>query len=126
MNDKTKEILDYVTKTAGVVTDYAGRAGKKIETAVDSAKAKVEIFEIENRMNEVYARLGRLVYTAHSTGEADTGAIDGVFAELDTLKKKLIDARSREEKAKTKIVCPICKKQLSYGTTECPVCGHKF
>ena len=95
--------------------------------------AQAEIKEVAEKMEKVYARLGRQVY---ESGGSET--YPEVKAELDLLtansqkaERRLQEAREEKiareqaEKEEAMLVCPACGAANPEGTKFCQTCGTK-
>lgn len=119
---KINEISKVVGKTASdTYNTVADKSGK----AIEDAKLKLSIAEKEEEINEIYAKMGKAVYTSYKDGEdvgkaftKESKSIDKKISEIDDMNKKILFNKSLR-------VCSECGEIINLDSTFCPNCGTK-
>lgn len=105
--------------------ELAQTAGDKSQEVYAVAKAKIEISDLERKIQKNFASIGKTFYECEKSGEAmpDTSAL---IEEIDLLKKEIEDKESEICKVKSNAVCPNCGADIVSGNDFCPKCGSKL
>lgn len=104
----------------------ADMAGKKTGEIVEISKMRLTAAEIQNKINEAYQALGRLVFEASKQGtdcteqvQTKAEAIDSLYEQLDKANEKIAELRRRKK-------CPACQYDNPEEANFCLKCGAKI
>ncbi len=118
--------MNYFENAAKTVGRYAEKAGKKAGEMTNRAKIRFALANLQDDLDELYAKLGEIRYETLTTGHdnasrehAAVTKISAIKADMEILKEEL---RATDSTA----VCPTCKKKLSKNSEFCPYCGNKL
>ena len=107
------------------VKNFAGKTAKKAAKlsgdALDIAKLKLKIVDINSKLDEKYAAIGLAVYE-----DCDNDEIETICAEISELREELTAYKIKLSEYSGKKTCPECGKDASRDDEFCPKCGSKF
>jgi len=115
-------LFENITKK---VTDTARAAAKKSGELVEATKLNMSIGAEEDKIEKVYAEIGKVVYEAFSNGEAvsemfkeQCETIKSYEDNIKEMKQKILDLKSVK-------ICSGCGAELDTEVVFCPKCGAK-
>ncbi len=118
--------MNYFEKAAKTAERYAEKAGKKAGEMTNRAKIKFALANLQDDLDELYAKLGEIRYETLTSGHDNTSRehaavtkIDGIKADMEILKAELRSTDST-------VVCSVCRKKLAKNSEFCPYCGNKL
>ena len=92
-------------KTKTILGKTAKKAAKVSGDAVDYTKLKIQLNATEVELEELYAKIGRIVYERD-----DSQDTEAIFAEIEKLNEKKAELKSKLDLYKSKKVCEYCGK----------------
>lgn len=114
----------------------AKNVGKKAEEVLDLSRNKLNIAELENKLNDSYAALGMLYYNYLENGTTDPGREQELVHEIDEANAAIKDLKETINELRNRVTCPACAAanapeacfvpnavHACRGKTNMPVCG---
>lgn len=109
-----------------IFTDAAKAAVQKSNEVIETAKSKYSEFDIQNSIDGMYKKLGKLVYEGYKNDEDVTASITGICEEIAKKTDELANLKSKGEAFSYSIICPACSKACEPECLYCPHCGEKL
>lgn len=107
------------------VSGTAKKAAKKTEEFADITKKKIDLKSEEDKLDSLYAQVGKLVYIQIRKGEEKQDIIETLFTEIDDKKEKISKLRAEIAKSKKSKICAKCGSEISIDDVFCGKCGEK-
>jgi len=99
MNENVKDLFDKVKEKSAVAAEFAGRtgksAGKKAGEIWSITRLRMQIYDLNTELSNIYRQMGEIIYTAHIDVDADTSDIDML---LEQAEEKINAINVRNEK----------------------------
>ncbi|MCL2546271.1 MAG: hypothetical protein FWE06_03625 [Oscillospiraceae bacterium] len=99
MNDNVKDLLEKVKEKGTAAAEIAGKtassAGKKAGEIWSITRLRMQVYDLNTELSNLYRQMGEIVYTAHIDVEADTSDIEGL---LEQAEQKINAINLRREK----------------------------
>ena len=114
--------FDEFVKKAGTT---AKSAAKKTGDLYETAKLNWKIASEEEKMQDVFVKLGRMCYADHDVADCDDAKINELCAQVSELEASLRDLNNKLMKYKKYVRCRKCGKEFKESEIFCPVCGTK-
>ena len=114
--------MEFIDDLTNKVTSTVNKAAKKAEDVADTAKKKLCVKAEEDRLESLYANLGKLVYREKKRGENNAESEDRLIDEIGKSMEKI--KALRVEIAKGARTCIACGAALDATDTFCPMCGE--
>ena len=115
-------VFDNFTKK---VTDTAKAAAKKSSELVEVTKLNMSIGTEEDKIQKVYADVGKMVYASFARGEeindaykVDCEKIRSYTDTINKMKQKILELKNTKS-------CPGCGEELDVSIAFCSKCGAK-
>lgn len=86
----------------------AKNVGKKAEEVLDLSRNKLNIAELENKLNDSYAALGMLYYNYLENGTTDPGREQELVHEIDEANAAIKDLKETINELRNRVTCPAC------------------
>lgn len=124
-----EEILEKIKVHAGKVKDGAVKLTHKVigktNNVVDQTKVKFAISDTQNKINELFAEVGREIYACHTNG-SDSPDFSDTFAKLGDLHNEVEDLCEQLSRLKNTKQCPACNTYNDKNNEYCAKCGEKL
>lgn len=125
-----EEVFDKLKEHASKAKDGALKLTKtvigKTNNVVSQTKLKFAISETEDKIKEIYAEMGKLVYDTYKS----TGAVDDSLAEkcrkIDALVLEAAELKEQLAELKETVKCADCGAYNHADDTYCSKCGAKL
>ncbi len=117
--------MDFVKKISKKVSDAAKTAARKSSDVVEITKLKVSISNEEDKIEKVYAQIGRKVFALYETGETVEEELKKHCEQIVTSKDDIKAMKEQILRLKDVKVCPSCTAELEAEVAYCPKCGAK-
>ncbi len=115
------DFLDQLTQEAKKAGDFIA---EKAVMAKDYTVATWNAAELRNKIENLYKKIGKAVYTAHTT-EADTAEeINQYLDEIAALEAALQEKEETKQALRNQKTCPACGKGVAKDHAFCPHCGQ--
>lgn len=118
ISDISQKVGDGVVDTYKVIADKSGRM-------FEGAKLKMAISDKEEELNEMYANIGRILYTSYKKGDEvdkniakECKKIDKMVSEIAEIKKEYLVSKDLRE-------CAKCGEVIPLSSAFCEKCGAK-
>lgn len=129
MNDKLKELLDSIQRTAGQAGDTASDAAygvsRKASQLLSTAKLNIRVCELKADINNAFQELGEMLYATHTGTPTASDELLQKMSEIDELKAQL-SALSAQLGREAAAVCPVCGTVAKPGDAFCRECGSSL
>ncbi len=126
-----------VSEIFGKIKRGAVKVGKETDKAVDIKRVEMEIRSTKKQMDDLYRKLGEMVYDSKAMNAPENSEVAGIVAKLSDLTHLII---SKEEMIKdikvgkvgtpmpepSKRFCPNCGKVNDTDSKFCAECGAKM
>lgn len=106
--------------------DVANVAGRKTKEVVGFSKLKLQAMQISSDTEEVFERLGRLVYEEKKSGMNNSDLIGECFAEVERLEAELAQVNAKINETKVSGNCPNCYAANPENAVFCSHCGERL
>ena len=130
MNEAINDVVEKIKSTAataGAVAEKAAEAtAKKTAELVKLSKINLRMFELNREIEDLFEKIGRVVYAAHLNPEADTGGLDEILALIDEKSTELEELRNRAIELKNGVSCGKCGVMVDKKYKYCPHCGAEI
>ena len=113
-----EKIKKGVKKTALKVKEVSGNA-------VETAKFKIKLAEINSNIENKYAEIGKVVYESDGSSEVAI-KVQELCDEITALKTSADDMKEAISDLTNKKACPYCSASVDKNYTFCPECGKAF
>lgn len=121
------DIFDTIRFGAGKAKNGAVNLGKQVVDKtngfVSLAKIKFAISEEKNKINEIYADIGRTVYDNYTKGDYVEEEIREFCENIDKHSEELMTLQKRAEEAGGGIKCHECGENNRKDSSFCSKCG---
>jgi NADH pyrophosphatase NudC (nudix superfamily) len=130
-------VVAKVSDIFGKIKSGARKVAKKTNTTVDIKRVEMEIGSTKKQMDDLYRKLGEMVYDNKAMNAPENSEVAGIVAKISDLKQLII---SKEEEIKDikvgkvgtpmpepgKRFCPNCGKVNDVDNKFCAECGTKM
>ena len=127
MDDKVKDLLEYIRGTAQEAADAAVGtarvAGRKAGQMMDAAKLNMQLFDLNSDFNDVLRQLGQVMYNTHLGQIADGDPVNDLLKQADSLSEKITAAKDRMDELRRVHTCPSCGTACGKNDKFCRHCG---
>jgi hypothetical protein len=120
----TVDMDKIVTKTVSGAKIVADKAAKTATAAFDYTKTQIDRAAIRDKIKDQYRELGKLSYSAYSTGANNNAEIRCSYKTLDELFEHL-KSTDKVIKPKGKI-CGFCSASNQESNIYCSKCGERL
>jgi len=119
---KGDEKMDIFDDLLRQLTNAADQTLKEAEKFTANAKLKFTIAEEENKLQSLFALVGRRFYDQYKDAQEVPEGFKAAFEEIKA-KQEAIDKLRDDQAAKNFSVCPGCKSKIEKGAVYCKICG---
>lgn len=106
------------------VSTTVNKAAKKTEDIADITKKKINLKAEEDKLDTLYAQLGKLRYTELRRGEDKSETVDTLLCEIDESKQRIHLLREAISKARGEKLCVACGATIAKEDVFCSKCGE--
>jgi len=114
----SNDIFSKVKKTLGKT---AKKAAKVSGDAVDYTKLKIKLSGINDELDELYAKIGKIVYERDESQNTDV-----IFEAIEELRKEKEELKEKLESFGNKKSCEFCGAKLDDNSKYCSGCGNEI
>ena len=111
---------EFFTKAKSVLGKTAKKAAKVSGDAVDYTKLKIKLNAVEVDLEELYAKIGRIVYEHDETQDTDA-----ICTEIEKLNEKKAEIKAKLDLYAGKRVCEFCGNKIMADSNFCSSCGRE-
>lgn len=130
MDEKLKELLDSVQRTAATAaataTDAAETVGRKASALLSVGKLNVRIMDLQGQIGLALREVGSMIYATHTGNPSDSDVLLEKLQGIDALNEQLAALRAELARARGASVCPACGAAAEKGDEFCRSCGAKL
>lgn len=124
-----EDILNKLKKGIFQVKDEAGKFTKdavdKTKKVIDRTKYNYTVSELESRVKDVLAELGKILYEEYENGTEFEGDIKEKCEKIDELKKEIDEIKLKIAETSNGTVCRECGAVIDKDASFCKKCGSK-
>lgn len=121
------ELFDKIKHGASVAKDTAGKFAKQVahytSNAVTSTKLSFSINEANNKMKDIFAKIGKDIYEMHNNGEIDASSFNDEFEQISKLKSDIEALTEKKAELKNSVYCANCNTMNNADSDFCSKCG---
>lgn len=107
-----------------MVTETSQNAVQKTKDLTAVTRLNAQIGEAENKINNLYYKLGFEIYRAYREEPLEAGAEQ--IAQITELHKVIADCKAQIATINQASLCPQCGAKVSKGMAFCSSCGFKL
>lgn len=107
------------------VRKYFDAAAAKTGEAIDLSKCYIEKTQTKNKLNSLYERLGKAVYSTEIGEKNEKAVISDIIFMIKNIRAELDDINTRYQNMHS-TVCPNCGKKNSPKSIFCSACGERI
>lgn len=111
---------DIVAKIKKMVGKTAKKAARFSGDAVDYTKLKIKLSSINDELDEMYAKIGRIVYERDETQNTDE-----ICEAIEALRKEKEEVKAKIELYGNKKFCDSCGSKIDSDSKFCQSCGRE-
>ena len=115
--------MDKFEETVKKAKEATFAAYKKTGEVLSVQKEKIEIVTLNNKLNDLYAALGKALIKRE---DIDFTNEQEIINNINLLLEQINTAKENINKIKCKEECPNCNKYIEKGLNFCPHCGYKL
>lgn len=112
---------DIFNKVKKVLGKTAKKAAKVSGDAVDYTKLKIKLSGINDELDELYAKIGKIVYERDESQNTDV-----IFEAIEELRKEKEELKEKLEAFGNKKSCEFCGAKLDNDSKYCSGCGNEI
>ena len=125
-----EEVFDKIKVQANRAKDEAKKWTKtvidKTNNVVNQTKLKFAINETKDKINEIYAEIGKTVYEESEVGGNIGDAVREKCEKIDALQIELGELKEQLAELKETVKCPKCGAYNHIDDVFCSKCGEKL
>lgn len=118
--------MDWLEKAKKTLTKTAKGAVKASGDAVEFAKAKIKLADLNSSIDELYEQIGKSMYKSLKTGAEPQIDIEDIIEKIDALKDEVKQIEKTLAQVTNKIKCPACGAKCDAQSPYCADCGEKI
>ena len=130
MNERLRDLLDSVQRTACQVSDAAADAaygmGKRADALLSVAKLRVQITTLEGSVEGRLAEIGEMIYATHTGTPTESEVLLAKLQEIDSLYADIRRLETEIAHLQELSICPACGAPARAGDVFCRECGGKL
>ncbi len=116
-------ILDNLSKkVAGTYKTAAKASGELLE----ETRLRLAIISEQNKIDELYEKLGDKVYSMYEEGESLGEKFDGDCEKIQEIKQRISSMKNRVKELRNVKTCTRCSTEVNLAYQYCPRCGEKL
>ncbi len=123
MDEKVRELLNWVQDRAGAAAGTARAAGRRAGQLADVAKLNVQLYDLNGELDSVLRDLGRVMYDAHRGQSFDRERVSALLARADELEGRAEELKARIASLRQSKTCPVCGGSCGRDDQFCRRCG---
>lgn len=112
---------DIIEKVRKTVSKTAKKAARVSGDAIDFTKLKLKLFEIKDKLDDNYAKIGMLVYEGKDSDE-----LEKICDEITTLRDEEAEIKLKLDAFGSKRTCPVCGEKVDTKSQFCQHCGSRM
>lgn len=123
--DLMKKVESISKKVGTTASETYNAVINKSGKIIEGTKSKFEIAEKEDKIEEIFLNMGRIVYEMYKKGEnvgevfeKEAEKVDHLNKEIDEMERKILSNKGLKE-------CNKCGKIISVDSHFCPKCGSE-
>lgn len=114
---------DFINNVADKAKNAAEFAAKKTNVAVEQAKNKVKIMELNKKIEKAFIEIGELTYESSSSGEEITSRIESIITRINEYKEASASLTEANIALRGHVKCSSCGKENPLEASYCSGCG---
>jgi len=125
MDDMFNKVKQGAAKAIDEAEKFTKCAVKKTKGAIDQTKLKYTVSEIEDKIKDVLAQMGTVIYNEYKNGAEFNEDIAEKCAQLDSFYDEISEIKAKIAELNNSTVCPNCGAMIGAEDFFCPKCGAK-
>ena len=107
------------------VADTYKTAAKASSDILEETKLRISIINDQNKMEELYEKLGEKVFSLYEKGESLGEDFDTECSEIQSIKQNVTSMKTKIKELRHLKICPQCQLEIELMYQFCPSCGIK-
>ena len=124
------QILDKLKESALKAKEGAGKLAKvfakRTSDAVAGTKLSFSINEANNKIRDIYAKIGKDIYNMYLEGEIDNSSFESEFEQIEKLMADIESLSEKKAELKSALYCAKCGAMCQQGSEYCSKCGAEL
>ncbi|MEN8906154.1 MAG: zinc ribbon domain-containing protein [Clostridiales bacterium] len=117
--------MSFIESIGKKVGNAAHAAVKKSGEIVEAQKISVSIKSEEDKINNFYVQVGKLIYNEYYLGKEIDESVKDICNQLKETEIKIKDLKTKLAEVKKIKRCAICGKEIEKSKNFCTLCGSK-
>ena len=125
MDDMFNKVKQSAARAFDGAEKFTKNAAKKTKGVIDRTKLKYTMSEIDDKITDVLAQMGAVIYNEYKSGTEFDGDMATKCAQLDSFYQEIAEIKSQIAELSNSTVCPNCGAMIDDDDIFCPKCGAK-
>lgn len=125
MEDMFNKVKQGAAKAIDEAEKFTKSAVKKTKGAIDQTKLKYTVSEIEDKIKDILAQMGTVIYNEYKDGAEFNEELSEKCTQIDSFYKEIEEIKAKIAELKNSTVCPSCGAMVGDEDSYCPKCGAK-
>lgn len=126
MDDLFDKIKDSVSKAKDGAEQVAKTIAKHTSNAINGTKLSISINEANNKLNDIYAKIGKTVYETHAGGDVGDFDFDEEHSQIEQLLQDIETLTRKKAELKHTVCCDECGTLNNDEADFCSKCGSEL
>lgn len=116
----------------GLIEDISKKFAKTYKNAakasgeiIEETKLRLSIINEQNKVDELYEKLGKKVYELYEKGELLNEDFNEYCLQIQNMKQNIEAMKKRIKELRNLKICPKCNLEINIEYHYCPQCGTK-
>ena len=120
------DIRRSLSSVGRALKESSERTLKKSTDLIDISRINIVIATKKNEKDEVYRKIGRLVYKKYKKEALKSKDVKDLFDEVEKLNKEIKELNKQVSAINREKTCPHCGESIQKKSLFCPICGNNL